>query len=227
MLRLFLSILFASASLSASADEALQGWGIFANPDGDCNISKLEGIVTVGVPGSPHDLSVELGRMNAPRVVQEVTGDFIVEVEVLGAPAPDESLIIERAAYQGSGLVLMKDESTYLRLERAAVAHPDEVVQFVNFELRHDKALHPAHAARLSKDMDLYLRLERRDGHVLGAVSPDRLHWTYLEPFKIDLGEKVSVGVAAINGSSRSFEARFKNFQLFQPRKSEPLSLGR
>lgn len=222
MLRLFAATAIACLSVSATADEPVEGWGAFTDPDGDCNVSESDGVVTIAVPGTPHDLSAELERMNAPRIVREVSGDFIVEVKTLGRPDPEESLIAERAAYQGSGLLLMKDGASYVRLERAAVVRPDDAVRYVNFEMRQERKLHPAHAARLNEDGDLYLRLERRGKHVLGAVSQDRLRWVYLEPFEIDLGEQVQVGVAAVNGTSRSFDARFKELQVFEPTKPQP-----
>src|SRR4051812_29204105 len=53
----------------------IKGWGTAINPDGDCKFSVERGRVTIAIPGKVHALSAELGRVNAPRLLQEVEGD--------------------------------------------------------------------------------------------------------------------------------------------------------
>ena len=52
------------------------GWGQATDPDGDCTIRQADETVTIQIPATAHDLSIELNRINAPRVMKEVEGDF-------------------------------------------------------------------------------------------------------------------------------------------------------
>src|SRR5256885_16281855 len=63
---------------------ALRGWGKALDPDGDCKFIVQKGRLTIGLPGTDHSLSCERGQMNSPRVLQEIEGDFIVQVKVSG-----------------------------------------------------------------------------------------------------------------------------------------------
>src|SRR5262249_44076954 len=61
-------------------EDWLAHWGTVVDPDGDCRFSASRTILKVKVPGQAH---VFAGgeRTNAPRVVREVRGDFMVQVK--------------------------------------------------------------------------------------------------------------------------------------------------
>src|SRR5262249_36323812 len=72
----------------------LRDWGSAVDPDGDCTFTIKPNALTIAVPGSDHVLGVERGRMNAPRVLREITGDFIAQVRVAGDfPAGARTLV--------------------------------------------------------------------------------------------------------------------------------------
>lgn len=98
----------------------IPGFGKIIDPNNDCRFTVEDGRLTIAIPGSDHGLSVEQNRMGPPRVLQDVDGDFVVQVEVGGAfPQGATSLIEGRRAFHGTGLLLWQDEGTYLRLEGA------------------------------------------------------------------------------------------------------------
>src|SRR5215212_3451905 len=68
----------------------IRGWGAVADPDEDCHVAIEGKRVSITVPGTSHEFAAELERWNAPRIMQDVHGDFIAEVKVCGAlnPAP-------------------------------------------------------------------------------------------------------------------------------------------
>ena len=104
----------------------LKGWGEAIDPDGDCRIGLDEDKVTISVPPTRHDLSVEVGDVNSPRVLRNIEGDFIVQVKVSGNfRHSGKSTSIEYAAYQGGGLLLWQDRRNYIRLERAVIVDED------------------------------------------------------------------------------------------------------
>src|SRR4051812_31099083 len=72
-------------------------WDPPTDPDGDCTFQRVEGKLTITLPGSDHDLGIERGRMNAPRLLRDVEGDFVVQVRVGGLFRPStESGAVQR-----------------------------------------------------------------------------------------------------------------------------------
>ena len=68
----------------ARPPQTLKGWGGAVDPKGDCRIGLDGEKLTIAVPGTKHDLSAEASDMNAPRVLREIEGDFIVQLKVSG-----------------------------------------------------------------------------------------------------------------------------------------------
>src|SRR5437868_5280014 len=122
--------------------KSVRGIGQIADPKGDCKFTYEAGKLTISVPGSDHGLSAEQDRYGSPRVLQDVEGDWIVQVKVGGAyPQGATSVIETRRAFYGAGLLLWQDEGTYIRLERAEVVIDGKNLSYGNFELRKDKEL--------------------------------------------------------------------------------------
>ena len=131
-----LLLLFSDSKLPA-ADNVygnITGWGQMVDPDGDCHFSVQQDAVTIGFSGAIQALDAETGRMNTPRVVRSVRGDFAVQVTVDGDfPLPDDSVA---TAYVSGGLVLIQDNQDYLRFERASFTRASQVNHYANFEQR-------------------------------------------------------------------------------------------
>jgi len=223
---LFAAIAMLSFNVLVQAQEhkdgdQLKGWGTVIDPDHDSRIRSKDNDLTIAVPGTAHDLSVELQRMNAPRVLRGVEGDFVVQVRVDGDLSPNKSLIQERAAFHGAGLLLMKDDRTYVRLEHAALFDPNasQVTEYPSFELREDGNFvrqGQVGDARVEKQQMSYLRLERHGDKILGAVSADGMKWVYLDPITAKLPKDLRIGVAAVSSAAEPFSPRFSNMELFQ-----------
>jgi regulation of enolase protein 1 (concanavalin A-like superfamily) len=195
----------------------IEGWGEVIDPDGDCQVNLDKGTLTIAVPATKHDLSVEAADMKAPRVLRDVEGDFIAQVKVsgnvrhTGARLSDDYL-----AYHGAGLLLWVDGQTYVRLERAAVVQENgEVIHYANFELRREGKVASSHSMEIP-DQETYLRLERQGERVVGSVSEDGIQWTAFEPLAIGLAKSVKLGVAAINTSTDPFKAEFSEAGLYR-----------
>src|SRR4029079_19269947 len=98
------------------------GIGAWFDPEKDCEYRSDGSGVTIKVPGSPHVNSAELKKVNAPRIVREVTGDFLAQVRIPDRIQPgSQPLEGFPFTFQGAGLLLWQDESNYVRLERAAI----------------------------------------------------------------------------------------------------------
>ena len=214
-------IAFISPLPLLSADQAVPGWGNFINPDMDCSFTHDKGKLTLSVPGTPHDLGIERGQMNAPRVLQAVKGDFVVQVKVSGKFGPGAQLLNDRLPYHGADLLLFKDEQTYIRIGRGNYIRPDtgESFHYANFELRSGGELTRVGLETdlaLDDGKDTYLRLERHGDKILGAATQDGVKWSYLEPKIVALPAHLLVGVAAVNTSGQAFAPMFSEFKLFK-----------
>jgi regulation of enolase protein 1 (concanavalin A-like superfamily) len=197
----------------------LKGWGRIVDPDGECKFDLNQGKLTLKIPGKDHALAFERNQMNAPRILQEVEGDFIVQVKVSGNyPAGATSVVQGRRPFHGAGLVLWQDEKNYIRLEHAELVSDNQNIKYASWELRKDGQF-----ARQGNTGDLplteqeyYLRLEKRDGKVFASVSKDGIAWSSLEPIDVELPNRVLVGVVAGHNTSSAFEVHFSEFRLFK-----------
>lgn len=217
---LLVMLMTASASMSSGQTEEpkeLPDWGTVVDPDGDCEFDLADQQLTITVPGTPHDLSAELRRMNAPRVLNLVKGDFTLAVIVKGDFEPGKANIPGRTAYNGAGLVVMQDEQNYIRLERAVLERGGQRQHYANFELRVDgqvQRIGTPSDMQLDPQASCLLRIERTGNEVRGIVRQGTRAWTELKPKSIELQEDLSVGVAAINASTKTFAANFSGLIL-------------
>ena len=190
----------------------INGWGTLIDPDGDCGFLVENDRLSIRVPGKPHDLSSELNRTNAPRVLQQVTGDFLVEVQVGGKFQPGEATIRSRTSFNGAGLLLWHDARNYIRLERAALERSGSASHYVNFEERANGRvvrLGQASDFPIDESKTCYLRLERKGERIHGSVRQGDGAWQNLTPKTTKLPELVEIGVAAINASDAPFAPTF------------------
>jgi hypothetical protein len=212
----------------AKAGERLTvpGWGTAVDPDGDCKFTVEKGKLTITVPGGDHDIAIERPRMNSPRVLLPVAGDFIAQVRVSGDyPKGATSNAADRTPYFGAGLLLWQDEKTYVRLERADLVSGGQNHHYASWELR--KAGEWVRAGDASEkplaDGPTWLRLERRGARVFGSVGTDGVNWTALEPIEVELPRDLRVGVSAGHDTPIPFSPTFEGFQLFQAIAGRPL----
>jgi RNA polymerase sigma factor (sigma-70 family) len=198
---------------------AFKGWGSAIDPDGDCKFTVEKGKLTITVPGKDHDLGVERKRMNAPRVLREIEGDFIVQVKVSGTFKPVDPDTDQRAAFQGAGLLVLDDDNNYLRLERASFIRDGTTYHYGSWELRKNAEVENFASPSdypIEDGTDVYLRIERHGENLHGAISKDGVTWNYVSPTKAVFEKKVKVGVAGVNTSKQEFTPQFSEFKLFR-----------
>jgi regulation of enolase protein 1 (concanavalin A-like superfamily) len=70
------------------------------------------------LPGTYHDLSPERKRFNAPRLLRDVEGDFVIQVRVSASFRPSiKSNVDDEDSRVAAGLVLIPADKNYIRLE--------------------------------------------------------------------------------------------------------------
>lgn len=169
---------------------------LWVNPLNDALYSLTEnpGYLRLRVSGQGHDLYQNL---NAPRMVQTVTGDFKVETKVTINPVE---------IYQGAGLLLWQDENNYVRLERT-------LVNGINWIYRIDgnyQTLEISYANSIT-----YLQMQLMGERLTSSYSEDGLTWTEIASVNfVNPGEKL-VGLDLINEwQDATIQADFDYFYL-------------
>jgi regulation of enolase protein 1 (concanavalin A-like superfamily) len=190
-------------------------WGEPIIPDGDCTVDldRYGNKIKIVVPGTPHVLSAELGRLNAPRILRDVDGDFDASVKVAGIFHPSGRATLKEytSPYHGAGILLWQDEDNYVRLEIASDLQHGKPRPYVNFEYRKDGALVASRGLK-NKDGSSYLRLKRRGDVIHAAFGPDGSGWTSFPPLWVKLNDRLKVGVSAINTATKLLTAELEGF---------------
>jgi regulation of enolase protein 1 (concanavalin A-like superfamily) len=202
---------------SEKESNGLNYWGSLVDPDGDSLVTMVHGNLKVDVPGTLHDLNIDIGKNNAPRIVQEVEGDFVATVNVTGSFEPGAVRTGPKSfPYNGGGLLAWSDEGNYIRLERAAMyGRNNRVVGLVLFESRVQGTKDETNnKGGRDPRQDLWLRLERHGKTIAGFLSTDAKNWEPLEPMEVDWPSRLKVGVDAINSCGDRMNVRFQNYSL-------------
>jgi regulation of enolase protein 1 (concanavalin A-like superfamily) len=190
----------------------LGDWGIAIDPDGDCKIDDKGDVLEVSIPNTHHDLNADQNKMNAPRVMREVTGDFTMTVRVLGEfKPPVKSTNPKAIAYIGGGIVVWQDSDNYIFLGRAGINRNGKNGEFAAFEEREFST----RGAVNNRGIDaggVYLRVERRNNRVLGYTSKDGKNWSRLDPMETSYPATIKVGLYAINGCADPVIVKFEDF---------------
>lgn len=194
------------------------GWGRVIDPDGDCKIRAAKGALTIEVPGTVHDLYPQAGRMNAPRVMRQVEGDFSARVKVTGPPSPGtEPARGINWAFHSAGLLVWQDEKNYVRLERGeSFIKGEKETRYYSplFQHRLDgKYTEDGPSAKPTfKGGSIHLRLDREGETMTAYYSEDGKDWKQVRKLKTFKGKKASVGVSALNTSARALKVTFEGF---------------
>lgn len=193
---------------------ALTGWGLAIDPDKDCKFTPGPKSMAVDVPAAMHDLGGALRKFNAPRVLREVDGDFVLTVKVGGDfnPGP-KSTNPKSVPYLAGGILLWSDSDNFIRLERASMRRGPRVIPHVAF-LEQEGGYGGAVHNESFRGGDCYLRLERKGSRILGAISGDGTTWKQLKPIDTVWPKKLKVGLGAISTSSNPFAVKFEEFDL-------------
>lgn len=159
--------------------------------------------------------------MNSPRSLQEIEGDFKIQVTVDGGFEPGGDSSQEgRSGYNGACLLLMMDEQNYLRLERATLHWSGEQARpYINYELRRDggnTGFGSTGDTPFKPKGATTLRIERQGHSIKASVSHDGV--TFVDMPEKSLPStwpaKIKVGVAAVSTSKKDFTPVFSGLKI-------------
>jgi len=202
--------------------QTIKGWGTVTDLLGDCSVKADGQKLLVRVPGGTHDLNKDVGGLSAPRILQSVEGDFVIEVKVTSDFEPGhESAAPQTRPFNSAGLLVWQDEKNYIRLERnrwwAAEAndyacYPPLIEHFRDGVFQESNP-RPTWASFFAGKAT-WLRLERKGEVVTASYSQDSEKWTQAKQLKTDLPKQLQVGVMVVNTSTKELVVEFDRLKI-------------
>lgn len=209
---------FALSGCGGSREQAAPSpvnWGNLVDPVGDCTLRQEGDRLVLVVPGDDRDLNPRTGLLTAPRVLNEVEGDFSWQVRVACplTPGPIPSSRTNQAFY-GAGILVWQDERNFLRLERNTWT--DRAGNSSSFTPLLETLQNGASINYNGPTSNLpffreatWFRLDRKGNTMTASMSHDGTNWQHLRAFPIAFGTRLMVGVSAINTSKEPLTVEF------------------
>jgi hypothetical protein len=213
--------------LAAPAPEPFKsGWDKPIDPGRDCRFVIKGGTLTIVLPGTDHDLAPKRERFNAPRLLRDVEGDFMIQVRVSASYRPSaKSSVDEEEPSVAAGLVLLPADGNCIRFEYGAYRRGGAQRACPAFRMRGEGIWNmeqdwtPAWKkdGRAAEIEHIYLGLERQGHTIYPFLSPDGKKWD--RNFNVELPAlpaKLKVGLAAYSTSTEPFQSTFDQFKLIR-----------
>ncbi len=208
--------------------ESATPWGTLTAAQGDgaatvegntlsVKLNVVSGRLKSGTDGAPPESSTEVENRNVPRILQEVTGNFMAEVTLLGpmrweGPATDTAMTTPPSGV--ASMLVWQDELNFARLDRVGNVQGDQIQYTCEFLVVKDGA-QAFHTSKALPNAEARLRLERSGNRLRASVTQDGgQSWTTFRSQVIDLPPATKIGIAALNNSAKPLIAEFQEFTL-------------
>jgi serine/threonine protein kinase len=199
----------------------IPGWGKVVDPRGDCSVRFTNDRLTIQVPGGkPHNLTpLPMYNLDAPRVLQDVDGNFRVQVRVLpfAPPLPDAAGRPGGISFTAAGLVVWQDDKNFLRFERMCIGEGEGGRPQLYAELFKDGQKVGGAQDWLPEGVT-YFQIERRGDRFDLRYSKDGKAWpSAAEGVTLALAQRLRVGVQAANSTTRDIAPEFQGLTVENP----------
>jgi regulation of enolase protein 1 (concanavalin A-like superfamily) len=191
------------------------GWDRPLCPEG-CRLDRDGEKLTLTIPGEGYGLDVENGRLNAPRLLRDVEGDFVVVVRIGAFEAPTGQ---GENAYRRAGLILTDGErvTTFQRTANLDRGKENRYLWRGSNRLGKPSGLNQW-TAGVPLDKPAYLRLERQGDMYYASTSLDGKEWKPTDGgWGLTFPRKLKVGVVAEATAPGQFKVAFDQFKLSRP----------
>jgi hypothetical protein len=221
-LLLILGLVGICATQAARAPEPQpwsRGWKE-VDPSKRATFERKGDVLTITVT-APKDENAAHNFTTAPRLLREVSGDFVVEVRIGGSFTPGKGPK-ERKLFPTflAGFVLEGEKHPLVRVSRGSIRLPrsGEIATLVAIESLDEDA-----KGLLGEDIDthgwppdraMYLRMSRTGKELVAAFSSDGKKWQELKGLNQSLPAKLKLGIFAASSSTKPFKAKLDRFKL-------------
>ncbi|QDV47479.1 hypothetical protein Enr13x_73880 [Stieleria neptunia] len=209
-------------AVTARADEpakTIKGWGLVEDPTNESKIDFDNKTLTLTAPDDYVD-NHPSGRVNAPRVLQDVSGDFTVQVGVIHVDEAKPNSVHKvlksfPTAYHAGSLLLRLDDRSCVRLERISKNLEGKQSPACVLEVWKDRKQSFIRAFGI-EDVPTILKLERRGTKLMASFSQDDGDtWKgFPEQSLKDWPRKIKVGVSMTSNTDRGAKVQFRGFSL-------------
>lgn len=207
------------ASQAAASIRFIPGWGVSEDPAGESTL-ELQGTTLVITTPDAYVDNYPPGKVNAPRVLQEVVGDFTAEVKVthLDPSKPDsvlKSLGSFPTAYHAGTLLVRMNDKNFIRFEKGS--KDTKGVHATTCELQvWENGKRTRYVPEDIEDVAVSLRLERRGDLLLSSFSKDEgKTWKELPQHKLEkLTGTINVGVSVTNNTEPGCTVKFQDLKV-------------
>ena len=195
-----------SAVAADKPGQTIPGFGTVVDPDGDCRFADRVKL-TIRVPNTLHGLTYRpepgQSKLNAPRLLQDVKGDFQFAIKVQAFPiTATKASTSGRHAHLSAGLIVWHDDRNFMRIERAASGGPPAPFVFVE---RFEDGQSAWQKKLPIENKDTYLRVMRTDNTFTFENSADGQDWNKIHTEDAKYPEQIKTGIHVINSSIEVF----------------------
>ena len=209
----------ADGKTAAEPADVIKGWGKKEDPAGGTTIELQDTTLVMTTPAAYVD-NYPPGKVNAPRVMQEVSGDFVVEVRVTHLdPSQTDSVLKSLGsfptAYHAGALIVRTNEKNFIRFEKGSKNTKGKRATTCELQVwENDKRMF--YVPEDIEDVVVHLRLERQGDLLLSSFSKDDgKNWKELPKYTLDtLKDTVSVGVSLTSNTDPGCTVKFQDFKV-------------
>ncbi len=208
-----------AASQAAASTRFIQGWGASEDSAGESTVGLQGTTLVITTPDAYVD-NFPPGKVNAPRVLQEVVGDFTAEVKVTHLdPSQPNSVLASLGsfptAYHAGVLLVRANDKNFIRFEKGSKNTMG--VHATTCELQvWENGKRTLYVPEDIEDVVIHLRLERLGDLLLSSFSKDDgKTWKELPQHKLDkLKGTVKVGVSLTNNTDPGCTVKFQDLKV-------------
>jgi len=204
---------------AADSPKKIEHWGLVEDPATGSQIESDGKTLTITAPDDYVD-NYPKGKVNAPRVLQEVSGDFTAQVDIteLDEAKPDsvhKSLGTFPTAYHAGTLLLRHDNSNFVRFERVNANSGGESASTCVIQVWKEKNL-VFYRVMPIEDKPIRLKLERRGTKLTASFSQNQGDsWTKFPEHTLEgFPGEAKVGVSITSNTEKGCKVKFEKFQL-------------
>lgn len=193
----------AAAYQDEFATTALQSFWTFNNPagTGSYSLTAHSDYLRLTAPNGAKLSTISGSNLNAPRMLQSVTGNFEATTYVTGT--------FSSANYRG-GLLLWANNQNFIRLEKYGST------QALMYPIINNVESSPITVTGLTSSNNLYLKLQKTGSTVTCSYSTNGVSWTTIGTSTFSLSDPLQIGLFTINAdaSVSTFSADFSYFHI-------------
>ena len=212
-------VIMAPILLADDSPSAIKGWGKIDDPTGQSEV-KLEGKTLIMKAPTRYIDNYTPGKVNAPRVEQEIEGDFVAEVNVIDVEKAQPNSVLKSlgsfpTSFHAGSMLIWMDTVNFVRFDRSSMnqggrqINACELQVYANYDRIHLKSFR-------IEDKPTRLRLKRVGQTLFASFSQDDgKTWKEFPETSIKhLPSRIDVGVSMTSNTDPGCTVKFQGLEV-------------